>query len=225
MQKLQELQKVLPFNFISETKNGYLIDGIVFVYEDLDGYKFLKDKSYFPFDINDLSHLKELLLKNQHEQVLPEVYHLKNSVGKFSESDLYFLVAEGNVKVGVSTDLDMRIESLKTSIASDFEVYYIPRKGFLEKTMHHAFSDFHKNREWFLYNERFEKFIKENALRVNQNRKEVSPYIKSYTIDFGAYKGYDIKDVMEIDNKYCQSMLQHPVFPDKIRRYIMLNKK
>lgn len=225
MTRLQKLKKLLIFHYFSKTSNGYLIDGMVFIDSEIEYYKLIKRDERYILNLEDISHLKGLIESSVYENILPEDYHLRNNLGKFSESDLYFLVAEDTVKIGFSTDIDTRLASFKTSISCDFDFYYIERKGFLEKTMHHAFSDFHKKGEWFYYNERFERFIKSNALKVNQDRKEICPYIDSYILDFGAYNGYDIKELIHIDNKYCQSLAEHKSFSDKISRFIKCNKK
>lgn len=225
MTKLQKLKEKLPFSFILKANTGYSIDGLVFIDDYFTKYHLKNSEKFFYLDFENVSHIEELLNNSIYPKVLPENYHMSNNLGKFSDSDLYFLVAGENVKIGVSTDVDIRIENLKTSMPCEFEAYYIERKGFLEKTMHHAFSDFHKKGEWFQYNARFEKFIKSNALRVNQSQKEIAPHIKPYVLGFGAYNGQDIKELIHIDNKYCQTLVEHKTFPDKIRRFIKFNKK
>ena len=223
MTNLQKIKEKLPFDYFLKVKSGYSLNGIVFIDNFFLEYKLMNNDKGYKFDMDDLTHLEELLNTSEYPKLLPENYHLENNKGKFSDSDLYFLVAGENIKIGLSTDVDMRIESLKTSIPCDFDVYYIPRKGFLEKTMHHAFGDFHKKGEWFSYNSRFEKFIKENALRVNQSEKEITPYIKPYVLGFGAYNGYEIKEVIELDKKYCRDLIEYNILPSKIIRFIKCN--
>ena len=99
MTKLQKLKEKLLFSFILKTNSGYSVDGIVFIDEYFTKYRLKDSEEFFNLNFEDVSHIESLLENSIYPKLLPENYHMNNNLGKFTDSDLYFLVAGENVKI------------------------------------------------------------------------------------------------------------------------------
>lgn len=94
------------------------------------------------------------------DTVNAEDYHWENNFHEKSEDHLYFAVVDDKVKIGRSIDVKERLNSLKTGLYKDPQVYVFRNKGCLETKFHHIFADFRIKGEWFNYDVRIQRFIK-----------------------------------------------------------------
>ena len=178
-----------------------------------------------PYDYKEFTYT---IRENAPQHILnnePECKYLEYVEDKFSKSDMYFLISNDSVKIGMTTNLESRIKTLSTSIPLDFDVYVFRGKGFAEKSMHNFFKSFHKRGEWFDMNHRIDNLINKYGEPVNKNNIEVPPHIESCIITFGKYKGMDICELINIDYGYCEFLISTKKLPSKVEKFIRFSKK
>ncbi len=103
---------------------------------------------------------------------------------------VYFVKSGRFVKVGRSSDVDSRLNSIKTSAAYGVKLLLtIPCRDFqesvsLEKIVHNLFSVYRTTGEWFKYSKGMRAFIraagkgeqgKKEAIKILSQRASVSP--------------------------------------------------
>ena len=68
------------------------------------------------------------------------------------------------MKLGTTTDLITRLQSLQTSNCPDLHVRAVwPGNGVDEKALHRRFAHVHLAREWFAFTPELDEFIRERA--------------------------------------------------------------
>lgn len=178
------IPKLTNVKSIFKMNHAIRINKTVDIYKNCSTVYFLKSNKYLQFDgdieklilyvQNEINERLEIILPQELNpeyktfstftpKFYAEDYHFKHNIDKKSEDHLYFLFHSAYVKIGKSKDIEKRVKSLKTSLHGTFKIYVIENKGCLEKIMHHCFSDFRENREWFRYDYRMTDFINKHG--------------------------------------------------------------
>jgi len=79
---------------------------------------------------------------------------------------VYFVAFDGAVKIGRTTDISKRMQTIQTSCHGKIELLYcFLTDKFTENELHNLFSDLKLKGEWFLFNAKFvlrlEKYMKQ----------------------------------------------------------------
>lgn len=75
---------------------------------------------------------------------------------------LYFIACGDNVKIGVSSDPNARLETLATGAPGPlYLIAAIPNAGHREAEFHKRFAHLRTHGEWFVYNDEIHEAIKE----------------------------------------------------------------
>lgn len=175
---------------------------------------------------------------NDHLAAKPEDYHWFKNQEKGND-DLYFIFHNEFVKIGRSRDMLRRISQLKTSFSCEYHCYLMYGKGFMEKKMHHIFSEYRKAGEWFAEHPRMREFISkrlqdgtaklfiESDYKKSQ-RKDRKPSLELTDImTYKKHKGKTIQQVFEEDYGYMlwlESTLKnfYQIFGETVRKEMLV---
>lgn len=174
----EEMQHAFRFNGVIDVYKGYslvvydnhkkrmnkfdsLSDMKSFVLHCLDTYP--KIEKYKAPKYIDYRSFKRQIMPANTSNGTAEEYHWKFNKDLTSDDSLYLLFHQDKVKIGRSKDVVKRMKTFSTGLANNFDCYEIKNKGCMEKKMHHCFSEFNTNREWFDSNYRIRQFV-ENRL-------------------------------------------------------------
>lgn len=98
----------------------------------------------------------------QLDSIQAEDYHWQQRIADLSEDHLYFAIIDDKVKIGRSKNPKGRIKQLQTGLFKVPKVYVFNNKGLMETKMHHLFSDFRLEGEWFKFDIRLQHFLKKH---------------------------------------------------------------